>query len=617
MEVLIPVRATRRAVLSWHIGKEDASINSEYVLREWTDSFPLSPRHLWTLTLILLCLLAGQGLAGTPGKINYQGILTDTDVGDPIEGMYTLTFRIFNQADDGVELWSESQEVEVGPAGVFSVILGSINPIGLSFSAPYWLEVEIGGEILSPRRELVSVPYAFRSRKSGDSDSLGGIHSADYVVQGETEVVTSDMISGGSGSGLDADMLDGLDSEAFADSGHGHDDRYYRQDVLNTPGNINDGANPVDWTKLKGVPGGFADGADDVGPGDGHSLDAADGSPEDALYVDGEARVGIGTTNPTNGRLEVATPTGVGIYSTSSDNAGVVGSMGTLSVPYTDAGVVAIGEEASGLLVLSGGALSAARIHNLGGGSAVETIGNSISASMVVTQFGNGPGITASSNGGHGVSGKTNSLDAIGVTGLGAGYYAELFPDGFYRPAGLFAGRNGVAGYTREINGIAVLGVAEATGAWAGSFHSSSNGVSIIAGLGKTGLSVSGGSKSAVVETDSGKRQLYCEESSEVWFTDYGFGQLVEGTATVPIDPVFAQTVNLDEPYHVFIQVYGDAEIYVAERTASTFEVSLRDGDPGAEFSYRLVAKRKGFEDDRLAVFPGIATLQQTDSGNR
>jgi hypothetical protein len=32
--------------------------------------------------------------------------------------------------------------------------------------------------------------------------------------------------------------------------------------------------------------------------GDGHSLDAADGSPTDAVYVDNDGNVGIGTTNP-------------------------------------------------------------------------------------------------------------------------------------------------------------------------------------------------------------------------------------------------------------------------------------------------------------------------------
>ena len=38
---------------------------------------------------------------------------------------------------------------------------------------------------------------------------------------------------------------------------------------LANPGTINDANNPVDWTKLKGVPAGFADGTDDGGTGGG------------------------------------------------------------------------------------------------------------------------------------------------------------------------------------------------------------------------------------------------------------------------------------------------------------------------------------------------------------
>ncbi len=36
--------------------------------------------------------------------------------------------------------------------------------------------------------------------------------------------------------------------------------------LLSSPGTINDASNPVHWTKLKGVPAGFADGTDNVGP---------------------------------------------------------------------------------------------------------------------------------------------------------------------------------------------------------------------------------------------------------------------------------------------------------------------------------------------------------------
>lgn len=40
------------------------------------------------------------------------------------------------------------------------------------------------------------------------------------------------------------------------------------------------------------------------GSGDGHSLDAADGDPADAVFVDNDGKVGIGTASPT-ARLNV------------------------------------------------------------------------------------------------------------------------------------------------------------------------------------------------------------------------------------------------------------------------------------------------------------------------
>jgi hypothetical protein len=185
---------------------------------------------------------------------------------------------------------------------VFSVFLGSVTPIGLAFDNPAWLEMEVGGETLAPRRELVSVPFAFRADKAEhtmNADSLGGYAFDVFVRKGEASVVTSTMIVDGTGSGLDADVLDGLNADAFADSGHAHDGRYYTQNSLSTAGTVNDAYNPVDWTKLKGVPAGFADGTDDAGgAGDGHSLDASDDDPVDAVYVDVDGQVGVGTLIP-------------------------------------------------------------------------------------------------------------------------------------------------------------------------------------------------------------------------------------------------------------------------------------------------------------------------------
>ena len=189
------------------------------------------------------------------------------------------------------------------------------------------------------------------------------------------------------------------------------------------------------------------------------------------------------------------------------------------------------------------------------------------------------------------------------VAGLHPGYGAGDLGS-WAHPAGYFGGRIGVIALTKDTGGTAVLALIDDDTGWAGMFTGIGNGVRVSVPAGKVGLEVLGGTKNAVVPTEDGARLLYTEESTEVWFTDYGFGQLEDGLAVIPIESIFAQTVNLEEPYHVFVQVYGDAEIYVTNRTSASFEVHLRDGDPGVEFSYRIVGKRLGYEDARLERAP-------------
>lgn len=250
----------------------------------------------------------------------------------------------------------------------------------------------------------------------------------------------------------------------------------------------------------------------------------------------------------------------------------------------------------------------------------------------------NGSGVSGVSDGSHGVSawsmattgaahgvyGTTASLDGAGIYGfnLSTGVGVAGYQDGYSEAdltnthsAGQFGGLNGVFGFSKWAFGYGVVGMNTSTtgdeaigvvgsthspDGWAAWFYGEGNGVLIHTPAGKSGLVVSGGSKSAAVATDDGTRLLYSEEATEVWFADYGFGQLENGKALITIDPLFAQTVALDEPYHVFVQAYGDAELYVSARTATSFEVHAREGDGAVEFSYRIVAKRLGFEDARL-----------------
>jgi hypothetical protein len=165
-------------------------------------------------------------------------------------------------------------------------------------------------------------------------------------------------------------------------------------------------------------------------------------------------------------------------------------------------------------------------------------------------------------------------------------------------------GTYGSAGYFESMdftNPLPAMSVVNSGTGPAAYFFSQGDGVRIVAN-GRTGLEVSGGTKSAVVDTSQGDRRLYSEEATEVWFSDYGFGQLEAGLATIKIDSLYAETVNLDEPYHVFVQPYGDAELYVTGRNSDSFQVHLRDGEDQVRFSYRVVAKRRGFEDTRLEL---------------
>jgi hypothetical protein len=202
------------------------------------------------------------------------------------------------------------------------------------------------------------------------------------------------------------------------------------------------------------------------------------------------------------------------------------------------------------------------------------------------------------------VLGYSASPDGGGVYG-----YASASSGQAYGAMGVSESRGGIGalGYASAGSGTtyAIYGETRSPDGWAGGFFSDhGHGVYVSVPSGNPGYLVDGGTKNAVVATDDGARLLYVEEATEVWFADYGFATLQDGVAVVDIDPIFAQTVNLEEPYTVFVQVYGDAVVYVSELSAELFEVRLREGDPEVSFSYRLVAKRLGYEGQRLERAP-------------
>jgi hypothetical protein len=113
------------------------------------------------------------------------------------------------------------------------------------------------------------------------------------------------------------------------------------------------------------------------------------------------------------------------------------------------------------------------------------------------------------------------------------------------------------------------------------------------------------GTVTAVVSANSGARKvaLCSMQSPENWFEDFGSGALSGGSATVALDPTFAQTVNTGAEYHVFLTANGDSKgLYVSQKTATSFEVREQGGGHSSiAFDYRIVAKRAGYENVRLA----------------
>jgi hypothetical protein len=113
------------------------------------------------------------------------------------------------------------------------------------------------------------------------------------------------------------------------------------------------------------------------------------------------------------------------------------------------------------------------------------------------------------------------------------------------------------------------------------------------------------GSKSAVVPVDNDTRKvaLYAVESPENWFEDFGSGQLSNGVATIELEPTFAETVNLNVDYHVFLTPNGNSGgLYISSKTPTSFEVrESGSGRSTIAFDYRIVARRKGYETVRLA----------------
>jgi len=155
---------------------------------------------------LLTVIFISHGIAAVPGRINYQGRLTDNS-GNPVpDGHYTFTFSIYDVEVSGQPLWTEAQPEVLVINGVFNTTI----PLDAdSFPFPEDLfagksELFLGTQVgkdheMNPRQPIISVPY---SLKAGNADMLETKTLFDlderYVNEGQVGVINSEMLVDGS-----------------------------------------------------------------------------------------------------------------------------------------------------------------------------------------------------------------------------------------------------------------------------------------------------------------------------------------------------------------------------------------------------------------------------------
>jgi len=194
-----------------------------------------------------------------------------------------------------------------------------------------------------------------------------------------------------------------------------------------------------------------------------------------------------------------------------------------------------------------------------------------------------GPGVQSISGARNGVTGISGTQGPTPVANLPttAGVLGSSDTQ-----AGVIGTSNTTAGVLGFSNNVGVLGSSNNIGV----FGVSTN----FAGVFQGNLLVTGTKSAAVPFPDGSQRALYCIESPELWFEDFGTAKLKRGRAGVRLDADFAKVIKRGD-YHVFLTPKGDCRgLFAYRKSAASFEVrELMGGKSSIAFSYRIVGRRK------------------------
>jgi hypothetical protein len=541
--------------------------------------------------------------SAVPTTMNYQGFLEEGS--GPASGAKSMTFRLYDTESGGSELWTETRSVDVGDNGLFSVTLGEVTPIdGLDFTETYYLEVEVEGETMTPREALSSVGYA---------------KMADAAIAADN-----------------SDLLDGMDSSDFAEAGHDHDGRYYTETELNTSDGSgpNTGANRVHWDILTGMPDGFSDGVDDIG-GDGDITGVIAGNGLTGGGISGDVTLGIAANGV--GSNEIASnAVGSNEIATGAVGADEIATdaVGAAEIASNAVGSSEIATDAVGPAEVAANAIDEDEIEDESVGSAEigpnavgdselqDTIDIPVLTSDDITVYGStgnviyvyssGPSgnsaiVGTHENGGNGIWGNADDYDHYGVVGNNDnGNGTGILATGCNQSAYSLSGGSGIAstGYQYGIFGRANCSSSLRVGGYFEVYGGHYARVAYNTGDGTLYKIQGSGAAASVMSTTEGNVALIAPESPEAWLQDFGTGKLINGRATVDLDPTFVECATISDKYpmKVFITFTSPPPAsYYVEKGTDGFEVIATSGDyPNATFDYFVSVRWKGWEDIRF-----------------
>jgi hypothetical protein len=549
------------------------------------------------LTIFIVVLIWALALSSSYGEVprlvNYQGVLKDT-ANVPQAGNFSFTFSIYTQSVGGAQLWTETQNPVNVSQGLFSVLLGSVNPIPYSVfnGEDRWLEVSVGGTTLSPRRRMVSVAYAYKTNWADSAYKAIYADTARFAHRADTANFSYTSHYADSSGKIDG-LTPGSIVDTTEDYGrNGVASNLYEATTPLVSKYLGINATAANSDKVDGYHAGNSSGQVPVSNGtlNGNlNADLLDGLHASSTPTSGYLYPLDGSAKIPNARLYTGSGNGLdadlldGFHASSfTTTASDFGRSGVSSTLYE--GTTALNAKYLQLVAQDNLNMNSHSISNASGVSSVNAAGYALYGES------NSSGTTA-------IRGTNLPGNALWVENNSTSYVA-LYA---YNPkSNAIKGENASTSYP-TIWGLNSIGPAlTAEGSSSSQYIASviNNNSTSSPGLYVRGSFSATGTKSAIISTSQGQEPLFSIESPDVEFYANGSGKLVNGEVSITFERLFKEAISSTIPVKVIVTpVETWSGIYVINVTSTGFTAKSENGDLNADFNWIAIGRRKAFEE--------------------